>query len=126
MPGRPQRASPRGGQRRRPSGEAPPLPRTLNRSGRIWLAAAGGILVLWAGLVTNPDTAARMLELDHAVVKWVAGMRTGWLTDVMQTLHALGSRWTMRALFWSAVVALVVLRRFRHLFVLLGATLAVT
>ncbi|HEV3462835.1 MAG TPA: hypothetical protein VG846_02520, partial [Actinomycetota bacterium] len=76
VPGRPQRASPRGGQRRRPSGEAPPLPRTLNRSGRIWLAAAGGILVLWAGLVTNPDTAARMLELDHAVVNWVAGMRT--------------------------------------------------
>ena len=126
MAGRPQRVSALGGQRRRPSGEAPPLPRTLNRSGRIWLAAAAAILLVWAGLVTNPDTAARMLLADHAVVEWFAGIRAGWLTDVMQTVHALGSRWTFRVLFWSAVAALVVLRRFRHLFVLLGATLAVT
>jgi tRNA A-37 threonylcarbamoyl transferase component Bud32/membrane-associated phospholipid phosphatase len=124
--GRPQRASALGGQRRRPSGEAPPLPRTLNRSGRIWAAGAAATLLLWAGLVANPDTAARMIVLDHAVVTWFAGIRTEWLTDVMQTVHALGSRWTMRVLFWSAVAALVVLRRFRHLFVLLGATLAVT
>jgi tRNA A-37 threonylcarbamoyl transferase component Bud32/membrane-associated phospholipid phosphatase len=124
--GRPQRVSALGGQRRRPSGEAPPLPRALNRSGRIWLAAAGAILLVWAGLVANPDTAARMLIADHGVVEWFAGLRTGWLTDVMQTVHALGSRWTVRVLFWSTVAALVVLRRFRHLFVLLGATLAVT
>jgi tRNA A-37 threonylcarbamoyl transferase component Bud32 len=44
----------------------------------------------------------------------------------MQMVHVLGSRWTIRALFWSTVVALVVLRRFRHLFVFLGATLTVT
>ncbi|MDP9210058.1 MAG: hypothetical protein M3O65_16530, partial [Actinomycetota bacterium] len=105
--GRPQRASFRGGQRRRPSGEAPPLPRALNRSGRIWLAAAGGILLLWAGLIANQGTAVRMLELDHAVVEWVAGMRTALGTDVMQTVHALGSRWTIRVLFWSVAVALV-------------------
>ena len=124
--GRPQRVSALGGQRRRPSGEAPPLPRPLNRSGRIWLVAAGGILVLWAGLISNQGTAVRVLELDHAVVAWFAGIRTGLGTDVMQTVHALGSRWTVRVLFWSTVAALVVLRRFRHLFVFLGATLAVT
>ena len=124
--GRPQRVSALGGQRRRPSGEAPPLPRPLNRSGRIWLVAAGGILLLWAGLISNQGTAVRVLELDHAVVAWFAGIRTGLGTDVMQTVHALGSRWTVRVLFWSTVAALVVLRRFRHLFVFLGATLAVT
>jgi tRNA A-37 threonylcarbamoyl transferase component Bud32 len=124
--GRPQRVSSRGGQRRRPSGEAPPLPRALNRSGRIWLAAAGGILLLWAGLISKQGTAVRVLELDHAVVAWFAGMRTELLTDVMQTVHALGSRWTVRVLFWSTVAVLVVLRRFRHLFVFGGATLAVT
>jgi tRNA A-37 threonylcarbamoyl transferase component Bud32 len=124
--GRPQRVSALGGQRRRPSGEAPPLPRPLNRSGRIWLVAAGGILVLWAGLISNQGTAVRVLELDHAVVAWFAGIRTGLGTDVMQTVHALGSRWTVRVLFWSTLAALVVLRRFRHLFVFLGATLAVT
>jgi tRNA A-37 threonylcarbamoyl transferase component Bud32 len=122
---RPQRIS-RAGRRRRPSGEAPPLPRTLNRSGRLWLIGTGAILLLWAGVVINQRTAVRVLELDHAVVAWVAGMRNDLLTNVMQAGHALGSRWTIRILFWTTVVALVVLRRFRHLFVFLGATLAVT
>jgi tRNA A-37 threonylcarbamoyl transferase component Bud32 len=122
---RPQRIS-RAGRRRRPSGEAPPLPRALNRSGRLWLTAAGAVMLLWAAVVVNQRTAVRVLELDHAVVAWVAGLRGELLTDVMQAVHALGSRWTIRALFWATVVALVVLRRFRHLFVFLGATLAVT
>ena len=122
---RPQRVS-RAGQRRRPSGEAPPLPRTLNRSGRVWLTAAAAVLLLWAGVVSNQRTAVWVLEADHAVVEWVAGTRTTLLTGLMQTVHALGSRWTIRVLFWATVVALVALRRFRHLFVFLGATLAVT
>jgi tRNA A-37 threonylcarbamoyl transferase component Bud32 len=122
---RPQRVS-RAGQRRRPSGEAPPLPRPLNRSGRVWLTAAAAVLLLWAGILSNQRTAVAVLEYDHAVVEWVAGMRTALLTDLMQTVHALGSRWTIRALFWATVAALVILRRFRHLFVFLGATLAVT
>jgi tRNA A-37 threonylcarbamoyl transferase component Bud32/membrane-associated phospholipid phosphatase len=124
-PSRPQRVS-RAGQRRRPSGEAPPLPRPLNRSGRLWLVAAAVVVLLWAGIVSNQRTAVWVLETDHAVVEWVAGMRTTLLTDIMQTVHALGSRWTIRALFWATVVALVALRRFRHLFVFLGSTLAVT
>ena len=122
---RPQRIS-RAGRRRRPSGEAPPLPRTLNRSGRLWLAAAGVVLLVWAATLTNRRTAVLVLEADDAVVQWIAGMRTALLTDVMQTVHALGSRWTIRVLFWSTVTVLVALRRFRHLFVFLGATLTVT
>jgi tRNA A-37 threonylcarbamoyl transferase component Bud32/membrane-associated phospholipid phosphatase len=122
---RPQRVT-RAGRRRRPSGEAPPLPRTLNRSGRLWLIAAGAVLLLWAGVVANQRTALAVLEADHAVVDWVAGMRVPLLTDVMRTVHALGSRWTLRVLFWLTVAVLIALRRFRHLFVFLGATLAVT
>jgi membrane-associated phospholipid phosphatase len=123
--GRPQRVA-RGGRRRRPSGEAPPLPRALNRSGRLWLAAGGVVLLLWAGILANQRTAVQVLVIDHAVVEWFAGLRTGPLTDVMQLLHALGSRWTIRVLFWATLLALLALRRFRHLFVFLGATLAVT
>jgi tRNA A-37 threonylcarbamoyl transferase component Bud32/membrane-associated phospholipid phosphatase len=121
-PSRPARA----GRRRRPSGEAPPLPRALNSSGRWWLAATGVVLLLWAAIVTNRRTAVLVLEVDQAVVQWVAGLRTPLLTDVMQVLHALGSRWTIRVLFWLTVVALLVMRRFRHLFVFLGSILAVT
>jgi tRNA A-37 threonylcarbamoyl transferase component Bud32 len=122
---RPQRVT-RAGRRRRPSGEAPPLPRTLNRSGRLWLIAAGAVLLLWAGVVANQRTALAVLEADHAVVEWVAGMRVPPVTFVMQAAHALGSRWTLRILFWLTVAVLIALRRFRHLFVFLGATLAVT
>ena len=118
---RPQRVS-RAGQRRRPSGEAPPLPRTLNRSGRLWLSIATALLLVWAGVVANQRTAVRVLEVDHAVVSWVAGLRTEVLTELMQAIHALGSRWTSRILFWATVAALIALRRFRHLFVFLGAT----
>jgi tRNA A-37 threonylcarbamoyl transferase component Bud32/membrane-associated phospholipid phosphatase len=92
----------------------------------MWLAAAGAVLVLWAAIVMNQRTAQLVLIYDNRVVEWFAGLRTGLLTDVMQTVHALGSRWILRVLFWSTVVVLVVLRRFRHLFVFLGATLAVT
>jgi tRNA A-37 threonylcarbamoyl transferase component Bud32/membrane-associated phospholipid phosphatase len=116
----------RPGRRRRPSGEAPPLPRALNSSGRWWLAATGVVLLLWAAIVTNRRTAVLVLEVDQAVVQWVAGLRTPLLTDVMQALHALGSRWTIRVLFWLTVVVLLVMRRFRHLFVFLGSILAVT
>jgi hypothetical protein len=101
---RPQRVT-RAGRRRRPSGEAPPLPRTLNRSGRLWLIAAGAVLLLWAGVVANQRTALAVLEADHVVVEWVAGMRVPLLTDVMQIIHALGSRWTLRVLFWLTVAA---------------------
>jgi tRNA A-37 threonylcarbamoyl transferase component Bud32 len=125
VPSRPQRVS-RAGRHRRPSGEAPPLPRTLNRSGRLWLVAAGAVLVLWAAIVMNQRTAQLVLVYDNRVVEWAAGLRTSLLTDLVQSVHALGSRWTIRALFWSTVVVLVALRRFRHLFVFLGATLAVT
>jgi len=67
VPGRPQRVS-RAGRRRRPSGEAPPLPRTLNRSGRLWLTATGAVLVLWAAIIMNERTAQLVLVNDNRVV----------------------------------------------------------
>ena len=36
-------------------------------------------------------------------------------------LHALGSLWTIRVLFWATVAVLLFTRRFRHLFVFVGA-----
>ena len=36
-----------GRRRRRPSGEPPPLPRDLRRSGRYWAALSVGVLLVW-------------------------------------------------------------------------------
>jgi tRNA A-37 threonylcarbamoyl transferase component Bud32 len=123
-PTRPARVAP-GRRRRRPSGEAPPLPRALHTSGRWWLVATGLVLVVWTVVVSNLTTRLVVIDADQAVVEWLAELRTAALTDVMQAVHALGSRWTIRVLYWATVIVLLVFRRFRHLFVFVGATLLV-
>jgi tRNA A-37 threonylcarbamoyl transferase component Bud32 len=105
---------------------APPLPRTLNTTGRYWLAATGIVLLFWVAALSNRRTNLYVLAFDQTLLSWVAQLRNPGLTDVMQSLHALGSHWTARVLFWSTILVLLVVRRFRHLFVFLGATLLVT
>jgi tRNA A-37 threonylcarbamoyl transferase component Bud32/membrane-associated phospholipid phosphatase len=114
-----------GGRRRRPSGEAPPLPRSLHTSGRWWLAATAVVLLLWTVVANVRTTGLLVVGLDQAVVERLAELRTAMLTDVMLAVHALGSRWTVRVLYWSTVIVLLVFRRFRHLFVFLATTVVV-
>jgi membrane-associated phospholipid phosphatase len=121
-PARPARVAP-GRRRRRPSGQAPPLPRALHTSGRWWLAATGVVMVLWIVVLSNLRTRLVVLDVDTAVVQQLAELRTTMLTDIMLAVHALGSRWTVRVLYWATVVVLLAFRRFRHLFVFFGATL---
>jgi len=120
---RPMRIS-RSGRRRRPSGEAPPLPRPLTTV-RYWLAATGLVLLLWLAALASSRTNNYILAFDLTLLDWVSRLRTGALTDLMQVVHALGSRWTIRGLFWATMLALLVTRRFRHLFVFLGAVVGV-
>jgi membrane-associated phospholipid phosphatase len=123
VPNRPTRIS-RSGRRRRPTGEAPPLPRALI-TGRYWLAATGLVLLLWLAAFASRATNIYILAFDLSLLDWVARLRTDPLTEVMQGLHALGSRWTIRVLFWTTVLVLLVFRRFRHLFVFVGAVVGV-
>jgi membrane-associated phospholipid phosphatase/tRNA A-37 threonylcarbamoyl transferase component Bud32 len=110
---------------RRPSGEPPPLPRSLHTSGRWWLIGTGLVLVVWAVALSNLPTRLEIVAIDDAIVQRLAELRTAALTEVMLAVHALGSRWTIRALYWATVIVLLVFRRFRHLFVFVGATLTV-
>jgi tRNA A-37 threonylcarbamoyl transferase component Bud32/membrane-associated phospholipid phosphatase len=114
----------RSGRRRRPSGEAPPLPRPLT-TGTYWLAATGVVLLLWLAALANSSTNNYILAFDLTLLDWVSQLRTLVLTDVMRGVHALGSLWTIRVLFWSTMVGLLLTRRFRHLFVFLGAVVGV-
>ena len=114
----------RSGRRRRPSGEAPPLPRPLT-TGTYWLAATGVVLLLWLVALANSATNTYILSFDLTLLDWVAQTRTLVLTDVMRGVHALGSLWTIRVLFWATVAVLLVTRRFRHLFVFVGAVVGV-
>ena len=115
----------RSGRHRRPSGEAPPLPRTLDVTGRSWLAATVAVLLAWMLALAWQRANIYPLILDQTILGWAASLRTPVLTDVMHGLHALGSLWTLRLLFWPTVVVLLAFRRWRHLFVFLGEVLVV-
>src|SRR5215208_6591374 len=118
----------RSGRRRRPSGQAPPLPRSIQPTG-VWWAAAAVVLAALARITFGP--ARRSLGVavtvwDDAVVRWLAGLRLPGLTGLMEAVVAsTGSAGTVEVLRWATVIALLVLRRFRHLVVFVGSFLAV-
>jgi tRNA A-37 threonylcarbamoyl transferase component Bud32 len=114
-----------GGRRyRRPSGEAPPLPRELGRSGKFWIVMVvyfGSVLI---GVVFFQPLGGIFDRFDTLRLRWIASLRNDSLTDVMLFVNLLASRWTIRALRWGTIAALVGFRHWRHLFVFLGSMLA--
>ena len=117
-----------GRRRRRPTGRPPPLPRSIQPTG-VWWAAAAVVLVALAKVIFGP--ARRSLGVavtvwDDAVVRWLAGLRLPGLTGLMEAIVAsTGSAGMIGALRWGTLLALLVLRRFRHLVVFVGSFLAV-
>ena len=118
----------RSGRRRRPTGASPPLPRSIQPTG-VWWAAAAVVLVVLAEIAFGP--ARRSLGVavtvwDDAVVRWLAGLRLPGMTGVMESIVGfIGSAGMVSAFRWETVIALLVLRRFRHLIVFVGSFLAV-
>jgi tRNA A-37 threonylcarbamoyl transferase component Bud32/membrane-associated phospholipid phosphatase len=114
--------------RRRPTGEPPPLPRSIQPTGVWWVAAA---VVLFALTRIAFGPARRSLGVavtvwDDAVVRWLAGLRVPGLTGLMEAIVAsIGSAGMIGVLRWGILVVLLVLRRFRHLLVFIGSFLAV-
>jgi tRNA A-37 threonylcarbamoyl transferase component Bud32/membrane-associated phospholipid phosphatase len=109
------------GRRRRPSGEAPPLPHHLQTSGVGWLVALVVLvamsIVVFNGGLRGP--AVTVTVLDDAVVRRLAGLDAPGLQETWQALAFLGSWWVLNILALVLVLALLALRRFRHLIVTL-------
>jgi tRNA A-37 threonylcarbamoyl transferase component Bud32/membrane-associated phospholipid phosphatase len=118
----PTRTSPR----RRPSGEAPPLPHQLNASGWGWLMVAAAIIVYWLVVAVQPRAALWLVVLDHRVLEWLSALRTPWLTTAMKMAGQPATSHVLLVIWWVALVVMLVWRRWRHLFVWIGAVLAVT
>jgi tRNA A-37 threonylcarbamoyl transferase component Bud32/membrane-associated phospholipid phosphatase len=105
--------------RRRPTGEAPPLPHHLQTSGVRWLVAA---LVLVALTIVVFARGLRSLAVDvtvadDAVVRWLGGLHAPGLVGVWRALAAISSWWVLNGLLAGLLLALLVLRRFRQLIV---------
>src|SRR3954462_6783838 len=76
--------------RRRPSGEAPPLPRSLSTSGRWWLALSGVVVLLWVvAVVTGSLTTVDVLDTPR--LQGLSGIRTPWLTRVADVAGVLAT-----------------------------------
>ena len=126
VPGAPDVGRP--GRRRRPTGKPPPLPRGIHRTGLWWVAAAV-VLVTLAKVVFGParrGLGVAVTVRDDAVVGWLARLHLPGLTGLMEAIMAsTGSAAVVGVVRWGVLVALLVLRRFRHLVVFVGSFLAV-
>jgi hypothetical protein len=117
------RAALRSPRQRRPTGAAPPLPYRLQTSGVGWLVAAvvlvGLTLAVFAHGLRGP--AVPVTVLDDAVVRWLAGLQVPGLHAFPRDLVRGSSWWVLFMLSFGLPLALIVLRRWRHLIVWLVA-----
>jgi tRNA A-37 threonylcarbamoyl transferase component Bud32/membrane-associated phospholipid phosphatase len=113
------REAARSPQRRRPTGAAPPLPYRLQTSGIGWLVAAlvlvGLTLAIFARGLSGPAVAVTII--DDAVVGWLAGLVGPGRVAPLRGLARISSWWVLYTLSYGLVLALLVLRRWRHLIV---------
>ena len=112
--------------RRRPSGEPPPLPRPIFRSGRIYVVLTLMLVVVWTLAATVPPVASTVDRFDHAVLGALERARVDAVTDAALGLGFLGSSWPWRVARWTTLALLLATRRLRHFLVYAGMLLAVT
>jgi tRNA A-37 threonylcarbamoyl transferase component Bud32 len=108
--------------RRRPTGEAPPLPHHLQSSGVGWLVVTVVLVTLSAVVFARGlrGLAVEVTVADDAVVRWLAGLDAPGLVGLERVLAAISSWWVLNGLLLGLLVAMLVFRRFRHLIVLLA------
>ena len=110
--------------RRRPTGEPPALPYQLQTSGIGWLVATVVLVamstVAFAQGLRGPAVAITVV--DDTVVGWLSGLRRSGLVGGLEALAALSSWWMLQALGAGLVLALLALRRIRHLIIVVILT----
>ena len=119
------RETARSPRRRRPTGAAPPLPYQLQTSGVGWLVAAvvlvGLTLVIFGRGLHGPAVTATVI--DDAVVSWLAGLVGPGVAPLLRGVARIGSWLVVYTAYYGLVLALLVLRRWRHLLVWVVAVL---
>jgi membrane-associated phospholipid phosphatase len=108
--------------RRRPSGAAPPLPHDLRRSGWLWVGLAGAVIATWL-IVFVTDLRPTADDVDSAILRWVADLRSSGLTRLMRNVQWLGLDRTIVVFQLLVVAVALAFRRFRHAIVLAACSL---
>jgi serine/threonine-protein kinase RIO1 len=73
------------------------------------------------GVLTFPTFLRFFERWDTERVRWLVSIRTPWLTDAALAVNVLTASWVIRLLRWGTFAALIGFRRWRHLFVFIGA-----
>jgi tRNA A-37 threonylcarbamoyl transferase component Bud32/membrane-associated phospholipid phosphatase len=110
--------------RRRPSGEPPPLPRHLNASGKWWLAASAAVVLAWIAVAATGSVSLFDVA-DTRVLQAFAQLRSPALTRVALVAGGLATPVAVYLLWVANFAILIVLRRWRHLFVWVGVGLVI-
>jgi membrane-associated phospholipid phosphatase/tRNA A-37 threonylcarbamoyl transferase component Bud32 len=107
--------------RRRPTGAPAPLPHHIQRSGFVWLGiavvATGAAVAVFAGGLTR--WAVDVTVIDDAVTRSIVQAPVPGLTGTASAIAEAGAAPAIVIVAYLLLVALIVLRRFRHLLVLL-------
>jgi hypothetical protein len=101
--------------RRRPSGDPPPLPKPAWWPRYVVLLIVTVIL----GILIGWWYATASSEPDSAVMRWLARLRTDWLTDIARFFSRLATQPAILVMRIALLVILVVYKRWRHLAVAL-------
>ncbi|MDQ3739001.1 MAG: hypothetical protein M3337_07510 [Actinomycetota bacterium] len=110
--------------RRRPSGAAPPLPRSLGSTGKAWLVLLV-LLVIWVVVTLSSASARRLTDrFDATILRAIARVRVDWLTTIFRGLDRIATGWIMFAIGVGLIVAMIAFRRWRHLFTFLASVFA--
>jgi tRNA A-37 threonylcarbamoyl transferase component Bud32 len=109
--------SPPKGRHRRPTGAAPPLPKVIGWTGKVWLAAAlviVGLGALWLRFDTAP-----LDRFDAVVADAVTWTRSGPVNGLMHFVNGATGRVVRGLVALAMVAALMWFRRWRHLIMFL-------
>lgn len=110
--------------RRRPSGQAPPLPKHFDRWTLLWLVFAGLAAVVWLVVAFNTRLSSWVDVEEGMFIRWLAGQRRSGLSDGLARAYDLLYTWAVPVVGWSTLIVLAVYRRWRHALVYLGSLLA--
>jgi membrane-associated phospholipid phosphatase len=114
-----------GRRRRRPTGAPPPLPRAIGATGKLWLAASI-VLITWMVVTVHSSWARRVSDqIDAAILRAFARVRTAWLNDVMRAVDRAATGWTMSFVALALLISIVAFKRWRHLFTFLASVVVV-
>ncbi len=111
--------------RRRPSGKAPPLPRELGTSGKIWIVLillVGAFILVVLGVF---QLGGSFEGPENDFLRWLVGFRSSGLTRAALWVNGLAGGEFNRVVRWGTVLSLVFFRRWRHLLVFVVVVISV-